>query len=99
MTLLAELELTPDCLDRICVAGQFGKHLKPSSLMGAGLLPPVTEEKLLYAGNTSKTGARLALLSTTERDRACSIAKKVRYIELSVAEGYEKRFTKCMSFS
>ncbi len=98
LTLLCRLDLSPDDVDRVLVAGQFGKHLDPESLTGAGLLPASLKEKISYVGNASQTGAHMCLLSREERSRAESIGQKVSYIELSVSPGYDRLFTKCMQF-
>ncbi len=54
-------------LHRVIVAGQFGAHLKAESLIGSGLLPAEWSEVISYAGNTSKSGALICLLSQPER--------------------------------
>ena len=98
LTLLSRLDLSPDDVDRVLVAGQFGKHLDPESLTGAGLLPASLKERISYVGNASQTGAHMCLLSKEERRRVESIGRKVSYIELSVSPGYDRLFTRCMQF-
>lgn len=98
LTLLERLGLAPGDIDRVLVAGQFGRHLSPESLVGAGLLPPAWKDKIAYVGNTSRTGALMCLLSTAERRRAESIARSVSYVELATWPGYEAIFTRSMSF-
>ena len=85
-------------IDRVIVAGQFGKHLNPESLTGAGLIPASLKERISYIGNSSMMGAHLCLLNQNERRRAEEVAKNIEYIELSVSPGYEKLFTKCLQF-
>ena len=98
LTLLERLELAPGDIDQVLVAGQFGRHLSPESLVGAGLLPAAWKDKIAYVGNTSRTGALMCLLSTAERRRAEVIARSVSYVELATWPGYEAIFTKSMSF-
>ena len=98
LTLLERLDLRPEDIDRVLVAGQFGRHLSPESLVGAGLLPAGLRDKIVYVGNTSRTGAMLCLLSAAERRRAEAIARSVSYVELATWPGYEAIFTGCMSF-
>ena len=50
-------------LDQVMIAGQFGAHLPAESLIGTGILPKEVKDKLIYVGNSSKTGAYLALMS------------------------------------
>lgn len=96
--LLQQAELSAGALDRVLVAGQFGAHLTPRSLVGAGLLPQEVREKIEYVGNTALTGAVLCLLSEKERHAAEALAGKVRYLELSAWPDYEKHLMQAMSF-
>lgn len=98
LTLMERLELAVEDIDRVLVGGQFGKHLDPESLTGAEILPPQLKDRIVYAGNSSMTGAKLCLLSRGERVRAERIAGEISYVELSVSPGYEKLFTKCLQF-
>ncbi|MDR3038582.1 MAG: ASKHA domain-containing protein, partial [Candidatus Adiutrix sp.] len=65
--LLARTGLEMADLDRILVAGQFGRYLSPESLTGCGILPPEVADRIEYVGNTSKVGAYLALTSRSAR--------------------------------
>lgn len=96
--LLDLMEITMDDLDEVVIAGQFGKHLKINSLTGVGIIPEVLKDKINYIGNSSKTGALMCLLSQEIRKEMQVIAKEIRYFELSTKEGYEKLFTKCLTF-
>ena len=98
LTLLQQLSITPEEIDRVLVAGQFGRHLAPESLTGAGIIPAALLHRIAYIGNSSMTGAQLCLLSGEERLRAWKIAREISYIELSVTPGYEKCFTQCLQF-
>ena len=98
LTLMERLELTEKDIDRVIVAGQFGKHLQPESLTGAELIPSALGDRITYIGNASMAGARLCLLNRQERGRGEAIAGNVDYIELSVSPGYEKLFTRCLQF-
>lgn len=86
-------------LQQVIIAGQFGKHLNVDSLIGIGLIPEALRDKITYVGNSSKSGAVMCLLSQQVRADIETIAKDVNYFELSTMDGYEKLFTKCLSFS
>lgn len=86
-------------LQEVVIAGQFGKHLNVDSLVGIGIIPEALRAKITYVGNSSKSGAVMCLLSQQVRDDIENIAKNVNYFELSTMDGYEKLFTKCLSFS
>lgn len=98
LTLMERLELKEEDIDRVIVAGQFGKHLNPDSLTGAELIPSTLGDRISYIGNSSMVGAQMCLLSRKERLHAEKIAGNVEYIELSVSQGYEKLFTRCLQF-
>lgn len=98
LTLLKQLKVEPEAVDRVLVAGQFGKHLDPASLTGAGILPACLREKISYIGNSSMTGAELCLLSGAERQRAEALAQTISYVELSISDGYEELFTRSLQF-
>ncbi len=85
-------------LDKVMVAGQFGAHLPAESLIGAGILPEAVKDRLVYVGNTSKTGAYMALLSKTVKRELEELARRMDYMELSAAEGYERLFADCLMF-
>lgn len=61
--LLKKAGRTMEDLDQVMIAGQFGAHLPAESLIGTGILPKEVKDKLIYVGNSSKTGAYLALMS------------------------------------
>ena len=86
-------------LQEVIIAGQFGKHLNVDSLIGIGIIPEALRDKITYVGNSSKSGAVMCLLSQQVRADIETIAKDVNYFELSTMDGYEKLFTKCLSFS
>ncbi len=85
-------------LARVIVAGQFGAHLKVESIIDAGVLPSEWGRIISYAGNTSKSGALVCLLAQPERAVIENLAESIQYIELSLLEGYEELFIKCMQF-
>jgi uncharacterized 2Fe-2S/4Fe-4S cluster protein (DUF4445 family) len=97
-TLLAEAGLQASDLARVVIGGAFGSYIDRESALGIGLLPPVAVEKVSFAGNTSATGARLALLDTAVRARAEGAAREVRYLELSGRPDFQNLFAEAMMF-
>ncbi|WP_300670917.1 ASKHA domain-containing protein [Desulfoluna sp.] len=97
--LLESMEIPMEALDEVIIAGQFGAHLSVESLMGIGILPRSLAGKIRYIGNASKTGARMCLLSKEVRTEMEEIATDVHYLELATKKGYERLFTRCLSFS
>lgn len=97
-SLLNYAGISPDKLDEVIVAGQFGSHLPASSLTGTGLLPQELEDKIRYVGNTSKTGAYLALLSSSKRTEMETLAHEMEYLELSQMPNYQEIFLESLQF-
>lgn len=87
-----------EILDKVVIAGQFGSHLPAESLTGTGILPEGVSSKLTYVGNSSKTGAYMALMSRFVKDELEELAQRIDYMELGASEGYEKLFTSCLRF-
>ena len=85
-------------LDKVMIAGQFGAHLPADSLIGTGILPAEVKDKLVYVGNSSKTGAYMALLSGQVKRDMEELAHHMDYMELGATEGYERLFADCLMF-
>ncbi|MGN0268500.1 MAG: ASKHA domain-containing protein [Lachnospiraceae bacterium] len=99
VALLKEAGVSMEELDKVMIAGQFGAHLPADSLTGTGILPRSVENKLVYVGNSSKTGAAAALLSLASRREMEQIAKQMSYMELGNTPGYERLFAESMMFA
>lgn len=96
--LLKKGNITMEDLDKVMIAGQFGAHLPADSLIGTGILPKEVKEKLVYVGNSSKTGAYMALMSNEAKSEMERLAHKMKYLELGATEGYERLFAQCLIF-
>ncbi len=96
--LLKEAGISMEQLDSVIIAGQFGAHLPVDSLIGIGLLPEQLRNKLSYVGNSSRTGAEMALLSAEKRREMEELATKIDYIELAQTADYERIFAESLSF-
>ena len=85
-------------ITRVCIAGQFGKYISMDSFFGVGLMPREFEGKVEYLGNTSLTGAYIALLDKNAIEYMSEISVETEYFELSKLEDYEKIFAKALRF-
>jgi len=86
--LLREVGLTVDALETVYIAGGFGNYLDVEKAIILGMLPDMPIEKFKFLGNTSASGAYLALLSEEIKKEAEDIAQKMTYVELSVSAGF-----------
>jgi uncharacterized 2Fe-2S/4Fe-4S cluster protein (DUF4445 family) len=79
-------------IHRIYVAGGFGNYLNIEKATSIGLLPGLPPERFQFIGNSSLSGARMALLSNHALEKARDIAKKMTYFELSVNPQFMDEF-------
>ncbi len=98
MALLNEAGIGMEDLDKVYIAGQFGAHLSVDSLIGSGILPACVQDKLVYVGNSSKTGAYMTLMSKKVTSEIEELAEKINYLELSNLENYDRLYSECMKF-
>lgn len=98
IALLNKAGIKMEDLDKVMIAGQFGAHLPADSLVGTGILPEEVKDKLVYVGNSSKTGAYMALMSSKVKGEMESLASYMDYMELGATEGYERLFSDCLIF-
>lgn len=85
-------------VEQIYLAGAFGTYVNPQILIRIGFFPRVWQDRIVFAGNSARAGAVMALLSGPARRRAEEIAQKVDYFELSSCPDFEKLFAQNMTF-
>jgi uncharacterized 2Fe-2S/4Fe-4S cluster protein (DUF4445 family) len=78
---------------KVYIAGAFGNKLDIASCVAIGLLPDLPPERIHFIGNSSVTGAKLAMLDRRQYHDACRIRERVTYRELMVEADYMERFT------
>lgn len=96
--LLKKANIEMKDLKKVMIAGQFGAHVSVDSLVGTGILPMEVKEKIVYVGNSSKTGAYMALMSKEAKKDMELLSKNMEYMELGASEGYERLFSSCLKF-
>lgn len=90
---LVEAEgLEEAAIERILIAGAFGTFIDVQSAITIGMLPNLPLERFTQVGNAAGAGARLALISTIERDKAKQIARRDGYIELAKVPNFNRKF-------
>ncbi len=67
-------------------------------MTNTGILPKEWEDKIEFAGNTSKAGAYICLMSNYESAHCETIVNGIKYLELSTLDEYEDLFIKCLNF-
>jgi len=90
---LVEAEgLSENDLEQVIIAGAFGTFIDVKSAITIGMLPDLPLERFTQVGNAAGTGARLALISKTEREKADEIARRDNYIELAKIPNFNRKF-------
>ncbi len=92
-TLCAQVGLAFSELERIHVAGAFGKHINPRQAITLGMLPDLPLAVFEPVGNTSLAGAELLLLDHSLWERAKDICRRITYLELNVNQDFMIRFS------
>ncbi len=87
-SLMDYIGLTFDQLDTFYVAGGFGNYLNIQKAVAIGLLPDIPRDRIQFVGNSSLTGARMALLSEAAFEKCLVVAKSMTNIELSNYQPY-----------
>lgn len=94
--LLQQAGLTEADVQEVIIAGAFGTYLDVESAIEVGLLPPLPRHCFRQIGNAAGAGARMALLSVRERERAARIARQVEYVELTAAADFQREFARAL---
>ena len=91
--LLAKVGLSFNDLDAVYIAGGFGKYIALEQAIAVGMLPDLPSEHFAFLGNSSLSGACLALLSNKQKQLGNEIARSMTYVELSAEPGYMEEYT------
>jgi uncharacterized 2Fe-2S/4Fe-4S cluster protein (DUF4445 family) len=75
------------------IAGTFGAYVNPESAITIGMVPDLPRKAYKPLGNTSLSGATMALLSSRASDEIQSIRNRVTYIELNVNQEFMNLFS------
>lgn len=94
-TLLEGVGLDMQSLDRVIIAGGFGKYINLEKSITIGLLPEMDLDKVSFIGNGSLIGARMACLSNSLRREVSEIESKMTNFELSEIPSYMDYYVSC----
>jgi uncharacterized 2Fe-2S/4Fe-4S cluster protein (DUF4445 family) len=97
---LVEAEgIREDAIQEVIIAGAFGTFIDVASAITIGMLPPLPLERFKQVGNAAGTGARLALISHSQRLQAQQIALRDHYIELGSIPDFSRKFAEASSMT
>jgi uncharacterized 2Fe-2S/4Fe-4S cluster protein (DUF4445 family) len=96
--LLEQLEIQESEIQQVLLAGSFGSYLSPASAVNIGLVPKLPILRILSAGNVAGEGAKMTLLSQSERKGAETVIEEIEYVELSDRSDFNDKFIEQLAF-
>ena len=96
--LLEEFGAEESEIQQVLLAGSFGTYLSAKSAVGIGLVPSIPVVRIVSAGNVAGEGAKMALLSDSERHGARALLDEIHYVELSDRTDFNDRFVDELAF-
>ena len=96
MTLLEEVGLSVDMIERIILAGGFGSYIDLERAMTIGLLPEIDPDHVTYIGNGSLLGARMSSLTNKIRQDVIEVTRRMTNFELSETPSYMNNYVAAM---
>jgi uncharacterized 2Fe-2S/4Fe-4S cluster protein (DUF4445 family) len=84
--------ITENDIEQVIIAGAFGTYINVESAITIGMLPALPLERFQQVGNAAGTGARLALISESQRFKAQELAQHDEYIELAAVPNFARKF-------
>lgn len=97
--LLHSLNVNAEDVTSVEIAGSFGFHLREESLLNIGLLPKEFKGKIVFVGNTSKTGGEAFLLNKDFRNLMNNLVKDIEVIDLANQKNFDRAFINAMTFN
>ena len=91
-TMLQSVDMTPECIDKVYVAGGIGSGINMKNSVNIGMLPDVELEKYQYIGNSSLTGSYAMVMSDEAKNKCTELGANMTYLELSTYPGYMDSF-------
>ncbi len=93
---LQNVGLTWEAVTRVYIAGGFGRYMRVADAVFIGMLPDLPLDRFRYIGNSSLTGAYIALLSREHRHRLAEIAARITYVDMSSNPQYMDSYIKAL---
>ncbi|WP_035294780.1 ASKHA domain-containing protein [Clostridium sp. KNHs214] len=96
--LLDEINVSIDEVEEAVIAGSFGYHINPESIMDISLIPKNFKGKITFVGNSSIEGARLALINDNMLRSMTAVKSGIEVLELSTKPKFQEYFVKELKF-
>jgi uncharacterized 2Fe-2S/4Fe-4S cluster protein (DUF4445 family) len=96
--LLREVNLNMEDIVQVYLAGAFGNYIQVESILGIGLIPKISAQRIKAIGNGAGIGCIKALLSDPEKARAEQLARNTIHIELATRADFQNEFIQSLNF-
>ena len=90
--LIESMGLSINDVHCVYLAGGFGNYLNVRNAITIGMLPDMPASRIKFVGNTSLTGAKMALLSEEAFETVQNIASQMTYFDLMGNQKYMEEF-------
>jgi len=97
-TLMDEMGVGVEDIDRVYLAGALGNYVHPLSAERIGLIPTVRPGIIQSLGNAASTGASMVLLAKAYWQMANELAHSIEHIELSTRLDFNDYFIESLNF-
>ncbi len=94
----AGIEMMCKDADKLIIAGSFGEHINPNSLIGAGVIKEQLADKISFIGNSSLKGAIMLIQDKENIKKLSGIVNNAGKTELSGNAEFEKLFIESINF-
>jgi uncharacterized 2Fe-2S/4Fe-4S cluster protein (DUF4445 family) len=96
VTMLSHVGLTFEQIDRVLIAGGFGRYINIPQAVAIGMLPDIEASKFQYLGNSAIKGAYQTVLSRHSREECNRIANAMTYIDFSTSQEFMQQYSAAM---
>ncbi len=97
--LLKSMGRSSEDIDHVVVAGAFGNYIDKYSAVRIGLLPKISPDKIVSAGNTAGAGISMVLVNRESEDLARKIPDMVEHVELAENPDFQTVYLNEMGFN
>jgi uncharacterized 2Fe-2S/4Fe-4S cluster protein (DUF4445 family) len=97
-TLMDEMGVTHDNIQKVYIAGALGNYISPHSAARIGLFPGLNPDMVTSLGNAASTGASMILLSKKYWQVANDLVDFIDHVELSYRIDFNEYFVENMDF-
>ena len=99
LTLLRRVDMRPQDVKTLYLAGGFGMHLDLPNTIACGVLPDFTTDQIRLVGNTALAGAYLALVDQSLIEEMARLSTRMEVIELNQDPSFEDTFIDQLTLS